>query len=312
MLQLGETTPSTWTQYPNPSSVKFSSKPNCALIDNVKGPHQFLVAGVGVNSELYVGTFVQEGNPGMPINPHQNTNFAAIGSYTYPVGPELASATSGSKGAVVVTLVTAAVNGSQQIHAYVASLPYTNTWSSRIDGPVLPQGYSVVGGPAMVSYPFAPGLFGIVVHTTNGGDEIFHTYFHSGFNGGSTGFSSATGVLQNSWTQITGLLEGLSISGAPSLTYDSAVGVETLYFRDGYDIMETSGAPPGISSSVNPLGDYPVDMILPELGFHFNYGPAAVGNTPFGSQAPTENGLAVDTYGNVYMINALPDDDLGP
>lgn len=269
-------TAGTWDAYGN---KQFVSKPACAMRDN--GVYRgtagagFVIAGKASDGTIYTaaGTMAPVSYP--QSNGGANEVFTAVGSDKYTTGgsPALGGGNEQVGTGSMIALVVMGTD-SQTIYAYARPLPYlSHAWSSRVQGPKLPTGWSAVGAPAIVELPIT---FAIVVHAHNSQtnkEGFFYTYIAA--NTSPPVFSNAIGSPSSSWAQLPlSLQAGQTVNDDPALTSDSTYGL-TLWFRSGSQIVETAAA------TVPTLGTNPPLAIKPADGVSFASAPAATAGVTF-------------------------------
>jgi hypothetical protein len=238
------------------SGVTFKSKPSCALVDQAGNSKftqpNFVAVGLGTDGHLHSagGEYAVNGYPQAnpsPINKIDTTrpvDEVIDASTTYPAGPGIASvlftATSG------ITLVVA-VDSNNVVWAYTKIAPFFySKWSAPQRCGVLPTGWTAYGAPSLDNR--APNFgtnFDIVFHLQNTSthqDALWAGSILTTVNGQVDSFQLA---------QVKGTLTGVTVNDAPALVWDPDINVETVFFRSGNQMLQTSGNP-------IDLGDYPV------------------------------------------------------
>lgn len=270
---------SSWGVYAQSQGFKFGSRPACSARGTGTG---IFIAGKVVNNsdssknnKLFVSAGdLPNGDPEQPA-PNATGTFTVLdNTNTYTQGGNPALAFNGSQ-AVLVTLGVDRF-GFSRIFAYTAT---GNTFGSRISGPRLPSGVSVSGTPA-IDFQSSQGTFHIIVRSPN---TLFETYFqgsaftNSGGAGGTIAFVPVP-------------LSGPFDSDA-ALAYSDSTDIETLFFRRGAGILQTSDAP-----SFSPvLGQAPL-LPMPQVTDAFT-------GQPFDSfGTPSATGFAVETGGPAFVI----------
>jgi hypothetical protein len=300
-----------WSVYG--STRTWNSKPACANRENINRPQDgqevggFVIAGKlkssdpNTNNKLFASPGFLSPASSMAENPTFQSGFAIVDpqvpprSYSTGGLPGMSSAVDeAGAGSVVLAFMG---DDLRTIHAHVHNLPYTNfaSWGTRLNGPVLPTGWTAVGAPSVTRMP---ATFQIMVHAHNnatGGDRLYETHFFSGGSGGVAHFSNEIGSPFPTWTL---RLNSGTIADDPWITYHPEIGT-TAYFRRGTQIMQTG----------QPFGTRPVLAVRPDTGIVFASAPAATGGVSF--DQGTHIVTARSTSNQIFWIESNNDAQLG-
>lgn len=268
----GDEFATSWGSYGN---KQFSSKPSCAIRESVSGLTGFVIAGKATDGQIYSSAGHMNNNDpndGTPVNPTADQVFTSVD--TSGNNPTITSCTAsdvncGTPEAVVFFFGS----DNRTIIARRHTFPMTSGgWSGRINGPALPSTVTASGPPGVVYVPDQTA-FHIVVRASNG--RLFETFFSAFSN---TFFGNPV----PGWAQLT--ITG-TISGDPSLSYSTILGYETLVFRSGSNVMQTSGL-----LQIVRFGDLPVMQIHNQVALlNGTIGPQPfVGSPASWGQAPLD------------------------
>jgi hypothetical protein len=170
----------------------------------------------------------------------------------------------------------------------------------------LPSGVTPVGAPAITFLDGWAQVFHVIVRAQiNGQNRFYETYFGRSKTGENTygpGFCGILcGSMSPSWTQLP---ITTTISSSPALEFSPAHG-ETLYFRSGTKLKQTSGY-----ATSQQLGTLPILELYPGLGASFTGAPGAVGGYQF--EIGTHLVVARTSDNDVRMLESDKDSDLIP
>jgi hypothetical protein len=245
------------------SGVTFKSKPTCAVVDQANNSNftqpNFVVVGLGNDGHLHSagGEYSPVGYPqgnGVPISKIDTrlpVDEVVDAKTTYTAGPGLASVLFTSTSGIALTI---AVDSNNVIWAYSKAAPYFySKWSAPQKVGIVPQGWTPYGAPALAneapnfntSWVIAMNL----QNTSTKQNSMWLDTFATDVNGKVT----QTGNL----IQMTGSLSGITINDAPALDWDPQLGVATVFFRSGNQMVQTSGIP------LFNFGGYPVEPAQP-------------------------------------------------
>jgi hypothetical protein len=295
-----------WSVYG--STRTWNSKPACANRENFTRPQDgevvggFVLAGKlkstdpNTNNKLFASPGMLAPASTMAENPTFQSGFAVVDntrSYTTGGLPGMSSAVDeAGAGSIVLAFMG---DDLRTIHAHVHNLPYnSNSWQSRISGPLLPTGWTAVGAPSVTRLPVT---FQIMVHAHNnatGGDRLYETHFFS--SGGVTHFSNEIGSPFPTWTL---RLNSGAIADDPWITYHPDFGT-TAYFRRGNQIVQTG----------QPFGSLPVLAVRPDTGIVFASAPAATGGVAFDQGTHIVTGRS--TSNHIFWVESNNDANLAP
>lgn len=329
---------SSWKIFDNneANARKFNSRPACAMLQQAtNGNARFLLVGKSDNNRLYAST----GNvPPTDLSnapyftaslPTVEQNWDDLNTKTYGSGSECPSGctdpgpgspavasqeglnftdTPGTTGAIVLTFISGST-----VYAHYHAMPYAgNNWQQRVAAPPLPSGATPIGTPAIIYRPNpANHVFHVVVRAqmSNGQHRFYQIAFGRTQTGSSSygpGFckepfcGSSPATTSSAWTQlpITG-----AIDSDPALEYYAPHG-ETLYFRRGTNLMQTS------TTNYAGLGTLPLLEVHPGNSVNFTGSPAALG----GVRQEFGNHLVVSrtTANKLYLEESYYDEVVAP
>jgi hypothetical protein len=280
----GDAFATSWGSY---GTKQFFSRPACAMRESVSGKPGFVIAGQAIDGQIWASAGHMNNNlaNGTPVNPTADQAFSVVDSSGN--NPTIASCISSDQNCGTGEAVAFFFSGDDStIIARRRPFPYTtNNWSARINGPALPNG-ATADGPAAVVYVPVWTAFHIVVL---GSDGLLYETFFSAFS--NTFFANPV----PGWSQLT--ITG-PINGDPSLSYSAVLGYETLVFRSGNNVMQTSGL-----VQIVRFGDLPVLQIGNIVGLlngmtgplPFVGGPASWGQAPIDTLSAATLLSRVDT-----------------
>jgi len=183
------------------------------------------------------------------------------------------------------------------IYAHTRPIPYnasTSHWSSRITGPTLPTGWSVVYAPTIAA-EYAPNMLAILIHARKGStDAFFVTHFSN--LGYAAHFSNSIGSPALVWTQAPNIG---AINDDPTLSWSPATGLTAYYLR-GSQIVETGWEP-------DP--SRPVLPVAPSTGINFTSSPSVTEDAYYDQGTHVVIARATNA---LYLIDSNQDSKLDP
>jgi hypothetical protein len=281
------------------SGYTWKSKPTCAQTDQsiANGQPGFVVIGLGSDNTLHAAAGAMAPfDPYVQQNPSQIMVDEQIDTRTYLAGPGAASVLFPAPDGLIMVVV---MDSHQTMYAYSKQFPYLwDAWSAPQQLATLPYGWIPVGPPAIDNGTGGNGLnWGVAVHARNVAsrqERMFWTWFSTNSYGMVT-FAAR-------WTQLGGTISG-TISDAPSLTWDNQLSAETLFYRSGSQIVQTS------STSASPFGT------LPLLSGASPVWPG-IASAPAAARGAYDEGeyvvLARGTDNRIYVGEAAPEAQLMP
>jgi hypothetical protein len=285
-----------WGKYGGAAANRtFSGRFSCAFLPGTTNPYPFIIMARGartapspggaVDKRLFFSRGQWNATQAAPA-PTSLTQWAAIDGTSYNTHGTPAVASNST------SLVVVYLNDAGQLRGNYWDAA-SNTFSSPLSAPALPNGWTGLGTPAVAWTQSPTSTFHVFVRTRNGAGQLrlYRTSMHT------TAFAAG-------WERIDLPANAPPMDSDPAFEFNANMDINTLYYRRGTTLYQLSSLHTVYSSST-------IKAIRPQG----NATPSFTGNPSVIGGVPYETGrhwVLARATGGIYFASSMNDEDLAP